>query len=172
MAKIMASLLGALGLLTAYSGEVHAQAPVCNLQMTANQCAEAQLKAAGEILGKYKAEIARLEAEINALKSAPKAQVGMLPCYKRFSTAGAIAGGTQLQVDFDLAADCQGAKPIDGWTYTATLFGTTICGGFAEYTLSADPKKPSIKFFGAKPFCAASDSEVWVHYIGFSPRAF
>jgi hypothetical protein len=170
MGRMIGPFLAGLALFLANSGDAHAQAPICNPNMTANECAEAQLKAAAAILGQYKAETARLEAEISTLKNTPKPQVGMIPCYKKFSTVGAT---NPLTVDFDLGTDCQGAMPKDGWTYTATLLGTTICGGFGEYVISPDPKKPSIKFFfGAGPFCPGANSEVWVHYIGFSPRAF
>ncbi|MCK1354632.1 hypothetical protein IVB56_27175 [Bradyrhizobium sp. CW7] len=170
MDRMIGSFLASLALIFTGSGDARAQATTCNPSMTTNECAEAQLKAAAAILGQYKAEVARLETEISALKNTPKPQVGMIPCYKKFSTVGAT---NPLVVDFDLKMDCQDAMPKDGWTYTATLLGTTICGGYGEYIISADPKKPSIKFFfGVGPFCPSTGSEVWLHYIGFSPRAF
>jgi hypothetical protein len=145
--------------------------PVCAVAMTPAQCVEAQLKATSEILGSYKMEVARLEAQISGLKDEIKSvrdmlgpQVGFMPCYKKFQTTN-----EPPLIEFQ-PADCQNVQPKKDWTYTAILFGTTLCGGIGNYEISPDPFKPNIRFFG-KP-CAAKDSEVWVHYVGFNPRAF
>src|SRR5262245_4754045 len=99
MARMLGPALAGLALFI-INVDAHAEAPVCTPAMTPNQCVEAQLKAAADILGKYKAETARLEAEINALKNAPKAQVGMIPCHKTFTIPAAPTN--PLTVDFNL----------------------------------------------------------------------
>jgi hypothetical protein len=126
----------------------------------------------GALINALQSRLHSLEDDVTAIKNMPTPQVGVMPCYKKFATTNPITntGGTQILVEF-APPDCQNVKPKQGWTYVPTLIGTTICGGFVEYLISPDPFKPNIHFYG-RPFCPGTDSEVWVNYIGFSPRAF
>ncbi len=128
---------------------------------TTLECAQQAVSAA--LAAQAAAE--KMSSNFDQFTKTPPAQVGMLSCHKQF----AVNGGTQIDVIFT-SADCQNVRPTQGWTYTASLIGTDICGGFTEYEISPDPFNPVIRFFGN--FHSGCTSSATVQWIGFSPRAF
>lgn len=124
--------------------------PVCNDKMPPMQCAEAQLSAIGQALGSYKAEIESLKTQMP--------QIGIMSCQTSF-TVSPNPPGKKIPVRFE-KTDCGGIDlPQKDWTYTATLVGTDICGGFSEYWIDLSRIYPTITFFEpATRFCDGTSS--------------
>src|SRR4051794_21966065 len=77
-----------------FFGPNESPAQVCKPTMTPSECVDAQLTAVGKILGEYRQEIARLQGEIDKVRKLPPvAQVGIVPCYKKFNP---VEGATAL----------------------------------------------------------------------------
>jgi hypothetical protein len=110
--------------------------------------------------GRLQTRMTESAADFDKFVKSPPTQVEFMRCTTSF-----LVPGGQQQVDVKFSdGDCQGVHPLQGWTYSASLIGTDICGGFTEYRI--DPVNRSIHFWGN--FCNNTSSAT-VDFIGFRP---